>query len=781
MELSVASSHAWFRIAPFTSVSANSTIDARTFFPSQKAAAASTVPSGERSSWKRSCSAYSLARRLSPIAVLSRISAKLAPQVRHLDRRGSRVPAPVAHLAARALGRLLGRLGGEDPEGDRDPGLRGDRSEAARHVGRDQIEVRRLAADEDAERHDRVVLLCVGEAPRDRRQLERSRHADDCDGGVLRAVARQAVDRPREEAGNQRLVEPARDDRDAKPLRPEMSFDDFRHKSSFIRSLGIIEAFRTPCQSAVLERAQQERPAGGEPRLERDVEDEPGKCGRNPPRSPRRRLASREAEDEGLGENGAEGDEGDDPDERPRKPRRRDDGDRGDGRGGQRADEVRHVVQEGRPHHEGRQACRREGESREERGVAQVRGDEARGARLAAGARLDPGAHLLEVRRAVVDGRRRRPPWIHRADHGHRPAEARRPPEHREERGRASPGDEKPQHHRARGGRVEDREEPGISDPHAEEGCARRGGGEARDEDRGPHRVAARRPIDQADSPSGSFMPLHPASFWSCAWRSAIAAGAAPTSDSTPNPWTVNDASAVPAETARRIDVSSRADRPPSPRAARQPTRPPAKVSPAPVGSTTPSRISAGTNRRYPFPKTAAPCSPRFTTRAFGPIFRIAPAARARFPSPERSIASSSLMTRRSMTFSVLSRASRLPSIQKFIVSQTTRLGRSIPAWTPRWRSGSMLPRKRYGKADCEGGTRGLKSAKTPSSVESVVRPRRSSVYFAAHRKVRPALLSTPLTSIPREARTSRSSFRKSSPTAATTDTFAKWRAASAK
>ena len=73
---------------------------------------------------------------------------------------------------------------------------------------------------------------------------------------------------------------------------------------------------------------------------------------------------------------------------------------------------------------------------------------------------------------------------------------------------------------------------------------------------------------------------------------------------------------------------------------------------------------------------------------------RMARAAFTMFHSPESWRASASLMSSTSTRDSVLRSSSGLPSIQKFMVSQATSLGRSTWSRTSRWSTGSMLPRK---------------------------------------------------------------------------------------
>jgi len=75
---------------------------------------------------------------------------------------------------------------------------------------------------------------------------------------------------------------------------------------------------------------------------------------------------------------------------------------------------------------------------------------------------------------------------------------------------------------------------------------------------------------------------------------------------------------------------------------------------------------------------------------------------------------------------SSLSRASRFPSIQKFMVSQATNRGFPACSRTESCSTGSMLARKTYSEFPHPAGSLGLKSWNTFSWVSSVVRVEKS-------------------------------------------------------
>ena len=118
-----------------------------------------------------------------------------------------------------------------------------------------------------------------------------------------------------------------------------------------------------------------------------------------------------------------------------------------------------------------------------------------------------------------------------------------------------------------------------------------------------------------------------------------------------------------------------------SPKRARYPIKPPANVSPAPVGSTTFSKGIAGLKNVFPSSNIIAPCSPFFITTVLGPILWTAAAAKGRALRPVSCRTSSSLIIRTSTLEITFIKLSIAISIQKFIVSRTTKSGR-VEIWS---------------------------------------------------------------------------------------------------
>ena len=103
---------------------------------------------------------------------------------------------------------------------------------------------------------------------------------------------------------------------------------------------------------------------------------------------------------------------------------------------------------------------------------------------------------------------------------------------------------------------------------------------------------------------------------------------------------------------------------------------PPANASPAPVGSLTVAIGYAGTANVNDGWKMTAPYSPRLMTRVFRPRSMSDLAAETRERSPVNWLASASLIKRTSTLSIRRDSGSRLMSIQRFMVSQATILGR---------------------------------------------------------------------------------------------------------
>ena len=103
--------------------------------------------------------------------------------------------------------------------------------------------------------------------------------------------------------------------------------------------------------------------------------------------------------------------------------------------------------------------------------------------------------------------------------------------------------------------------------------------------------------------------------------------------------------------------------------------KPPAKESPAPVGSAMSSSGYEGAAKWVSPLNSSAPCSPFLMMTVFGPISCKARAALMTESLPVNCRASASFMKAMSTRFRTSIKASRLPSIQKFMVSQTVRVG----------------------------------------------------------------------------------------------------------
>src|ERR1051326_5053963 len=151
-------------------------------------------------------------------------------QVRHLDRGKRRFPSFVSTAGRRALDRLLDRVAGDDAE--RDWKLRLDRHarQLVRDLSRDEVEVRRVAAQKAAESDERVVT--AGEDASECRDLECAGDAIERDVLVARAVACEAVARAVEKSRDDIVIEPAGDDPEAQTLRVEIAFERARHAAA---------------------------------------------------------------------------------------------------------------------------------------------------------------------------------------------------------------------------------------------------------------------------------------------------------------------------------------------------------------------------------------------------------------------------------------------------------------------------------------------------------------------------------------------------------------------
>ena len=95
---------------------------------------------------------------------------------------------------------------------------------AARFAGH-VVEMRRRAADDAAERDQRVVAAARGQLLDGERCLERARHANDLDVAGSDAVLQQRADGGVEQSIDDEVVEPRRDDAEAQAARVEVAFE----------------------------------------------------------------------------------------------------------------------------------------------------------------------------------------------------------------------------------------------------------------------------------------------------------------------------------------------------------------------------------------------------------------------------------------------------------------------------------------------------------------------------------------------------------------------------
>lgn len=135
-------------------------------------------------------------------------------------------------LGARPRARLFDGLTGEDPERDRDRERSGELGQGSSDRVGQHVEVRGLASDQAAERHDRVEASRSREH-RDRwRQLEGARHLELLD---LRPLGQGGLNRPLGQSPCDLLVPPCANDRDARAamgiLSPSRSLPSSRHVS----------------------------------------------------------------------------------------------------------------------------------------------------------------------------------------------------------------------------------------------------------------------------------------------------------------------------------------------------------------------------------------------------------------------------------------------------------------------------------------------------------------------------------------------------------------------
>src|SRR5881394_789281 len=107
----------------------------------------------------------------------------------------------------------LERIGGHDAEAHRDAVRERDVAQPARRFARDILEMRRLAPDHAAERHDRVETLARRRGLGQHRQLERAGRPGDLDVGIRDPALAQRLARAVEQLRGDVLVKATDDDR----------------------------------------------------------------------------------------------------------------------------------------------------------------------------------------------------------------------------------------------------------------------------------------------------------------------------------------------------------------------------------------------------------------------------------------------------------------------------------------------------------------------------------------------------------------------------------------
>src|SRR5581483_4301489 len=166
-----------------------------------------------------------------------RLCAQRLQEIRHLDRDERRFRALVrAFIRPRALERLLERIHREHAERDRYAGLRADLRRTARAFARDIFEMRRVAANDGAERDQCVVFAAVRERLERDGDLERARHAHHLDVAPRGPVTRQRVQRAGEKLLAHQFVESGKHDSEADIASIESALHtaDLRHRDAFL-------------------------------------------------------------------------------------------------------------------------------------------------------------------------------------------------------------------------------------------------------------------------------------------------------------------------------------------------------------------------------------------------------------------------------------------------------------------------------------------------------------------------------------------------------------------
>ena len=145
-------------------------------------------------------------------------------QIRHLYRRQRSFEAFVSHLQTGAVDGLFQRFAGEHAESVGHAGLLRGLPDAARDFIDDDIVMRRIAAKQATEADDRVVFLRFSQRASGRRNLKRTRHADDLNVFVFRAAAQQSIESATKQSFRNELVKTRDDDAETSSRGAEATF-----------------------------------------------------------------------------------------------------------------------------------------------------------------------------------------------------------------------------------------------------------------------------------------------------------------------------------------------------------------------------------------------------------------------------------------------------------------------------------------------------------------------------------------------------------------------------
>ena len=154
----------------------------------------------------RKCSGRPASRR--------RGRAQLREGVGHLERRSARRRAPCSTRASACS--AVSQVSSAERDGD--AGLDPRELEPARRLARDEVEVRRLAADHAAERDHAGVAPRLRERHRRERELERARHGHDENASRATPASSSSASARVEQPVRDLAVEAADDDRDGAPV-----------------------------------------------------------------------------------------------------------------------------------------------------------------------------------------------------------------------------------------------------------------------------------------------------------------------------------------------------------------------------------------------------------------------------------------------------------------------------------------------------------------------------------------------------------------------------------